>query len=163
MSYKVALKILPLIERRISLEELSSKLAVSRATVKRYVKALSEKGLIKEALPEVYELSELGRLFIESIKSRLPGLLSDEQAYVFTDPVTSAPLQLKARSIQQLYVILKYRLIPGEVFLEHLNKGYISQWLEGSVKDSYLATLLKKAGSLEDAVKILEEYISTLS
>lgn len=163
MSYKVALKILPLIERRISLEELSSKLAVSRATVKRYVKALSEKGLIKEALPEVYELSELGRLFIESIKSRPPGLLSDEQAYVFTDPVTSAPLQLKARSIQQLYVILKYRLIPDEVFLEHLNKGYISQWLEGSVKDSYLATLLKKAGSLEDAVKILEEYISTLS
>ncbi len=163
MSYKVALKVLPLIEGRISLEELSNKLAASKATVRKYVKALSEKGLVREASPGVYELSELGHLLIESIKTRLLGLLSDEQAYVFTDPFTSTPLQLKARSVQQLYAILKYGLVPGEVFLEHLRKGYVSQWLQGSVKDSYLAAILKKANSLEDAVKILEEYVSMFS
>lgn len=163
MSYKIALKVLPLIEKRTSLEELSNKLAVSKVTVKKYVKALFEKGLVREVSPGVYELSELGYLFMESIKSRSLGLLSDEQAYVFTDPVTSTPLHLKARSIQQLYAILKYGLVPSEVFLEHLKRGYVSQWLEGSIKDSYLAALLKKASSLEDAVKILEEYISTFS
>jgi len=163
LSYKIALKVLPLIEKRISLEELSNKLAVSKATVKKYVKALLEKGLVIEISPGVYELSELGHLFTESIKSRSLGLLSDEQAYVFTDPATSTPLHLKARSVQQLYAMLKYGLVPSEVFLEHLRRGYVSQWIEGSVKDSYLATLLKKANSLEDAVKILEEYVSAFS
>ncbi len=151
------LNILAKIEGEVRCDELSELLGLSRGTLRRYLRELLKEGLVIEVSKGTYALTDKGRRVKESLKSVLAEV-SEDKAYVVTDPGTGAPVPLKIKSLKHLYVVIKYGLAPEEVLREHLKRGYVSEWVKNVLRDEELAK--KLSGELSEVVKILEELVS---
>lgn len=152
------LNVLAKIEGEVTCHELSELVGLSRSTVRRYLRELLEEGLVIEVSRGTYALTDKGRRVKESLKSVLAEV-SEDKAYVVTDPSTGVPVPLKIRSLKHLYVVIKYGLAPEEVLREHLRRGYVSEWVKNVLGDEELAKKLVTE-DLSEVVKVLEELIS---
>jgi len=139
----------------INPEIAARKLNIQVNTVKKYLKALMDEGLIEPSGPGLYRLTDKGRMLLESIiKSRKSG-----EKYIVTNPATGEPLPLTFSNYEQLLAIYKNNLAPVEVLEEHLRRGYLTAWVK-SIGDTYLAELLEK-GVIRDS-KNLVEYLEKI-
>lgn len=152
------LNILTKIEGEVRCDELSELVGLSKSTLRRYLRELLEEGLVIEVSRGTYALTDKGRRVKESLKSVLAEV-SDDKAYVVTDPATGAPVPLKIKSLKHLYVVIRYGLVPEEVLREHLRRGYISEWVKNVLGDEELAKKLSTT-ELSDVVKTIEELVS---
>ena len=151
------LRILAKIEGEVTFDELSELVGLSKSTLRKYVRELLEEGLVIEVSRGVYALTDKGKRVKESLKSVLAEV-SEEKAYVLTDPNTGVPVPLKIKSLKQLYVVIKYGLVPEGVLKEHLRRGYVSEWVKNVLGDEELAKRLSTE-KLSEVVKTLEELI----
>lgn len=152
------LNIIARIEGEVKYDELSELVGLSKSTLRRYLRELLEEGLVIEVSKGTYVLTDKGRRVKESLKSVLTEV-SDDKAYVVTDPNTGVPVPLKIRSLKHLYVIIKYGLVPEGVLKEHLKRGYVSEWVKNVLGNEELAKKLITE-ELSEVVKALEELIS---
>lgn len=152
------LNILAKIEGEVTCHELSELVGLSRSTMRRYLRELLKEGLVIEVSKGTYALTDKGRRVKESLKSILAEV-SEDKAYVVTDPGTGVPTPLRIRSLKHLYVVIKYGLAPEEVLREHLRRGYVSEWVKNVLGNEELAKKLVTE-DLSEVVKVLEELIS---
>jgi len=139
----------------INPEIAARKLNVQVNTVKKYLKALMDEGLIEPGGPGIYKLTDKGRMLLESIvKTR-----KSSEKYIVTNPETGQPLLLTFSNYEQLLAIFRNNLAPVEVLEEHLRRGYLTAWIK-SIGDHYLAELLEK-GVIKD-FKSLAEYLDKI-
>ncbi len=145
----------------LDLKKLANRLGVSNATVKRYVRELVKLGYIVESKPGLYKLTGNGLLFKKSISNLLDKTVEEPLGYVFTDPYTGSPIPLRIRSLEQLYAIVKYGLIPENILQEHLTRGYLSKWVKEVLGDYVLAEAIKEGTSLsiKEFLELVEERI----
>jgi len=151
------LRVLTKIEREVGFDELSELVGLSKSTLRKYVRELLEEGFVVEVSRGVYALTDKGKRVKESLKSVLTEV-SEEKAYVLTDPSTGTPVPLKIRSLKHLYVVIKYGLVPEGILREHLRRGYVSEWVKNVLGDEGLAKKLSTE-DLSEVVKTLEELI----
>ena len=151
------LRVLTKIEREVGFDELSELVGLSKSTLRKYVRELLEEGFVVEVSRGVYALTDKGKRVKESLKSVLTEV-SEEKAYVLTDPSTGTPVHLKIRSLKHLYVVIKYGLVPEGILREHLRRGYVSEWVKNVLGDEGLAKKLSTE-DLSEVVKTLEELI----
>ncbi len=152
------LNVLAKIEGEVTCHELSELVGLSRSTTRRYLRELLEEGLVIEVSKGTYALTDKGRRVKESLKNVLAEV-SEDKAYVVTDPSTGVPAPLRIRSLKHLYVVIKYGLASEEVLREHLRRGYVSEWVRKVLGDEELARKLVTE-DLSEVVKVLEELIS---
>ena len=157
LSISRAVKILTAVGTEFSVEELATKLGVSPKTAKRYAAELVRMGLIVEKGSGRFATSDKGLFLLEScgIKERLVG---DKEAYIFTDE-KGASVPLKVNSIEKLYAVVKYRLVPEDVLRHHLEKGYLAKWVAEQLGARLLAERLANVKTVEQFEKLLEEYL----
>jgi len=151
------LRVLMKIEGEVGFDELSGLVGLSKSTLRRYVRELIEEGFVIEVSRCVYALTDKGKRVKESLKSALAEV-SEEKAYVLTDPSTGAPVPLKIKSLKHLYVVIKYGLVPEGILREHLRRGYVSEWVKNVLGDEELAKKLSTE-ELSEVIKTLEELI----
>ncbi|MFN3268838.1 MAG: winged helix-turn-helix domain-containing protein, partial [Zestosphaera sp.] len=84
------LNVLAKIEGEVTCHELSELVGLSRSTMRRYLRELLEEGLVIEVSKGTYALTDKGRRVKESLKNILAEV-SEDKAYVVTDPGTGAP------------------------------------------------------------------------
>ncbi|MEO3994007.1 MAG: winged helix-turn-helix domain-containing protein [Desulfurococcaceae archaeon TW002] len=154
------LNVLAKIEGEVRYDELSELVGLSKYTLRRYLRELLEEGLVIEVSKGTYALTDKGRRIKESLKSILTEV-SDDKAYVVTDPGTGVPVPLRIKSLKHLYVVMKHGLAPEEVLREHLKRGYVSEWVKNVLGDEELAKKLVTE-DLSGVVKVLEELISLI-
>ncbi len=143
--------------------DIAEKLGVSIATVKRYVRELLKLGYITETKPSVYKLTNKGLLFQKSLSSLVDKIVEEHLGYVFTDPYTGSPVPLRIRSLEQLYAVLKYGLLPENVLQEHLRRGYLGKWIKEVLGDELLAEAIEKKDlSINELLEIIEERIKII-
>ncbi|MEM2004750.1 MAG: winged helix-turn-helix transcriptional regulator [Zestosphaera sp.] len=152
------LNILTKIEGEVRCDELSELVGLSRSTTRRYMRELLDEGYVIERSRNVFILTDKGRAVRESLQRVLKNA-DDERAYVVTDPSTGTPLNLKIKSLRQLYVVIKYGLVPEDVIREHLRRGYISGWVRDVLEDEELARKLS-VSDLDEVIRILRELTS---
>ncbi len=150
-------------DSEVTTDTIATKLNVSRATAKRYLRELLKKGYIVETKPGFYKLTEDGIEFKKSILNALNREEGNEFKYIFTDPNTGTPLQLSISSLTQLYVVVKYGIVSQAIVLEHVKKKYLQQWIKDVVGDTDLSKKLDKASTIDDIIYLLEERIKIMN
>ncbi|RLG88207.1 MAG: hypothetical protein DRO15_03360 [Thermoprotei archaeon] len=147
----------------ITVEKLSKKLDISRTTAKNYVKKLLSLGIL-ERMKEGYSMTRDAVKLRETILALKDRSGIAEAPYMFTDQ-SGIPLRLQVKSIDQLYAVFKYRLVPEKLLMHHLKQGYIQAWLRDSLGAIDLAELLDKACriSYDEVIEVLERYVALLA
>ena len=140
------------------------RLKVIPSTAKRYIRELLKKGYIREVRPGLYTLTNEGIALKNSLKNLLEKKIEENLGYVLTDPSTGNPVPVKITNIYQLYAIVKYNLIPENILLEHIRRGYLAKWIRDVLGDLDLADFLdnKRDISVNELLSILEERLKIL-
>jgi len=150
--------------KEFSVDEIAEELRVTASTVKRYLREIAKLGYVVD-LDGKYMLSEKGELFRKSLVNLMEKKIEPSFGYVFTDPSTSSPVPVRVCSLEQLYIVAKYDLVPREILEHHLRAGYITSWVKEVLGDIDLAEKLSKEKDLnvdrfteliEERIKILE-------
>lgn len=139
-----------------TLDDVISKVNLSRATAKRYVNEMIKRGFIV-SFDGKYILTEKGFLVLEG---EVVGkkTVEDNVAYIFTDE-NGIPIPLRINCVEKLYIVIKYGLIPIEVVQLHIEKGYLAKWLSDVVNAKTLAKKLESVKSVNELSELLEEYL----
>lgn len=138
-------------------EDAVQKLKLSPSTVRKYLKLLKDNGLINEINRGRYRITHAGEFYLESILlcSRRVG---EDRAYLFTDD-SGRPIVLKVDSLEKLYVVIKYGIVPDTVLHNHLVNGYIAKWVRESLGALNLAERIAHIKDVNKLLEIMEEYI----
>jgi len=137
----------------MTLEELASRLGVSRSTVKRYVLSLEKRGLVAR-LGGMVRLTPEGRR-AAGVEGGGGGVLP----LVFSTPSGAVPLRVK--SLRQLYAVIHYGLLEPEELEYMLRVGCISSWLRLVLGEEELASHVDGLRGLpgREAMRELEELL----
>ncbi len=142
---------------KATLEELKESTGLASSSIKKYLNVLEARGFVKRAgyPSNIFILTNKGRLLKETIISlrSLPPEKIPE--YIITDPNTGTPVPLRVRNHKQLLAILKYGLVEPEVFMEHVKRKYLVEWLRSSLGDKYLSALIESG-----EIKTIDEFIN---
>jgi len=159
LSISRAVKILHVVGAEFSVEELATKLGVLPKTARRYAMDLVRMGFVVERSGNKFAVTDKGLFLLESssVKERQAG---DREAYVFTDE-NGVPIPLKVSSIEKLYIAVKHGLIPENILRLHLEKGYLAKWVAEQLSAKLLAERLTSVKTVEQLVKLLEEYLAS--
>ncbi len=141
---------------------LANVLKINVNTVKKYLRILWEEGFVKPHGVGEYMVTEKGKKLINSINN-IRGR-RDAPSYILTDPSTGQAIPLSIKNYKQLYAVIKYGLVPYNILLEHIRRGYLIEWLRNSIGDQYLADLMErgKIKSIEDLLKYLDKVIDLI-
>jgi hypothetical protein len=150
-------KIIRLLGEEFTLEDITIKANVSPKTAKKYLSEMVKLGLVTKITDNKYALTEEGLLILEGSRIK-EKIVEDKYSYVFTDE-NGVPVPVKFDSIEKLYIILKYKMIPENIVLYHLRKEYLTRWLSDQLGANILARRLTNLKSTDELIKILEEYI----
>jgi len=140
------------------------RLNVIPSTAKRYIRELLKKGYIREVRPGLYALTDEGVTLKKSLKNLLEKNIEENLGYIVTDPSTGNPVPVKITNIYQFYAIVKYNLIPQDILIEHIRKGYLAKWIRDVLGDLDLADFLdnKRDISVNELLSTLEERLKIL-
>ncbi|MGB9816590.1 MAG: winged helix-turn-helix domain-containing protein [Desulfurococcaceae archaeon] len=150
-------KIISLLGEEFALEDITLKAGISPRTAKKYLSEMIKLGIVTKISDNKYALTEEGSLILEGSRVK-EKIVEDKYSYVFTDE-NGAPVPVKFDSIEKLYVILKYKLVPENIVLHHLRKEYLTKWLADQLGAKVLARKLITVNSTSELIKLLEEYI----
>ncbi|MEM4717634.1 MAG: winged helix-turn-helix domain-containing protein [Desulfurococcaceae archaeon] len=139
-----------------TIDDLISRFNLAPSTARRYLYYMLKNGIIYRNNGK-YKLTDYGKSLIESIDAARREV-SEEYSYVFTD-LSGSPIILKINSIEKLYGVIKYRLIPVEIIQYHIERGYLTTWISEQVGAKTLATRLREQRNIYEVLKILEEYL----
>ncbi len=152
-------------DAEFDIQSISKRLNVIPSTAKRYIRELLKKGYIREIRPGLYALTDEGTALKNSLKNLLEKKVEENLGYVLTDPSTGNPVPVKITNIYQLYAIVKYRLVPENILLEHIRRGYLAKWIRDVLEDLDLADFLENNRdiSINEFLDVLEERLKILN
>ncbi|RLG84493.1 MAG: hypothetical protein DRO40_01155 [Thermoprotei archaeon] len=153
------------VEGAWSLDQVVEKLGISYSTAKRYVKELIKLGFVDEVQVNRYKITSKGLLFRSSILGHLTKHLDKGQEYIFTEPTTSTPISLSIKNLHQLYVSIKYELVPWDVVKEHIKSGRLLNWIRDVLGDQELymkLSELRNSLSREEFLEIIENRLKII-
>jgi len=142
-------------------ESLAKKLGISVNTVKKYLRLLEREGMIKASGIDAYVLTNRGMLLLKSLKN-IAG--ATPPPYRVVDPISGELIPITIKNYLQLYVVIKYGLIPEDAVNAYIKSGDLIKWFEQHVGDLYLAEEVKKGRikSARDLVEYLEKVINLM-
>lgn len=148
--------LLKLLGGEFTLNDFISKTQLSPSTAKRYLHELIRRGYVVESGGK-YIVAEKGLLLLEgeSVSSRSVG---EEYSYVFTNE-NGVPIPLRVDSLEKLYIVLKYKLLPENILKYHLEKGYLQSWISSVLGGTLLAKKINETRSPSELLALLEEYL----
>lgn len=149
-------ELLKLLGGEFTLNDFISKTQLSPSTAKRYLHELIRRGYVVESGGK-YIVAEKGLLLLEgeSVSSRSVG---EEYSYVFTNE-NGVPIPLRVDSLEKLYIVLKYKLLPENILKYHLEKGYLQSWISSVLGGTLLAKKINETRSPSELLALLEEYL----
>lgn len=139
-----------------TVDDLVSKLGLSPSTAKRYIRSMLQMGLVHEEGGKL-KVTEEGKLLLELTKAR-DVKTNVNQSYVFTG-LDGSPLVLRVDSLEKLYAIVKYDLVPEEVLKHHIEKRYLPSWISSQLGAELLAEKLRKVKNKDEVLKLLEDAV----
>lgn len=159
VSTRRLLKILEAVGRDFTFSDLLTKVGLSESTAKRYVNEMVRQGLVK-VVEGRYVATDRGLFLLEGMAIGRKQVKAD-MAYLFTND-EGLPVPLRVDSIEKLYIVAKYGLVPEDLLHHHIAKRYIARWLSEVIGAKILAQRVSQVSTSDEFIKILEDYLSQL-
>ena len=146
----------------IRVPEVAVKLGLKSSTLHKYLRILEKERLVEKIDTNTYRVTELGMSFVNSL---LKARETSVSRYIVTDLGSNQVIPLSFGNYLQLYVIVKYDILPREILEEHFKRGYISMWIKNAIGDIYLYDLIEKGliRSIDDLLNYIEKILSVLA
>ncbi|MEM1638729.1 MAG: winged helix-turn-helix domain-containing protein [Desulfurococcaceae archaeon] len=154
-----ARRLLSILGPEFTINDVVSKINVSYQTAKKYVYEMIKEGFVNKVEDNKFIVTEKGLFLIEGENIAKKGV-EDKYAYIFTDE-KGMPLPTKIDNIEKLYAILRYKIVPDNIIMHHVEKGYLVKWILEQLGARILAQKLQETKSPSELLKLLEEYIGT--
>lgn len=141
---------------QFTINELIARFNLKPSTARKYIYYMTRSNLIVRA-NDKYIVTDDGKNLIESVKSAKREI-DEKHSYVFTD-FNGNPLILRINSIEKLYGVIKYKIIPLEIIQYHIERDYLTTWISEHVGAKMLAIKLKESKNIDEIIKTLKEYL----
>lgn len=150
-------RLLSVLGSEFTINDVVSKINVSHQTAKKYVNAMIKEGLVIKVDDNKFMVTDKGLFLIEG-ENTARKTVEDKYAYIFTDE-NGTPVPVKIENIEKLYVILKYKIVPDNIIIHHIEKGYLTKWILEQLGAKILAQKIRDVKSPNELLKLLEEYL----
>lgn len=154
-----ARRLLSVLGSEFTINDVVSKINVSYQTARKYIYEMIKEGLVNKVEDNKFVVTEKGLFIIEG-ENVAKKSVEDKYAYIFTDE-KGVPIPIKIDNIEKLYVILKYKIVPDNIIMHHIEKGYLIKWILEQFGARILTQKLQEIKSPSELLKLLEEYLST--
>ncbi len=175
-SLKRVLEVFEKVKKPMTPEEMARRLGVRRQTAKKYMDQLVKRGYLVKRPDGTYYLAGEGESSSGSGGGSSTGHGSSGSSSSPTSRVVrvagepfyfvyqGSPVTLAVRSLEQLYAIVRYRIVEPEVIAWLISMGYLQAWLRSALGAEDVARAVDglKGLSAEEVCRRLSEILERL-